>query len=252
MIKENLSIVVGAKGLIGTTLCKKLKERGDYLISLDINNINSNFISKLKKKNLQNINIFFTQIYNDKNSNEKKSNNAKLSLLQYRNKIISSWVNSDSSQFLKAINNQICLPDQFLKRIIFYLNNNNYRKNIIFFGSVYEKTRMLEYFYKNKFFFFKHPAYSISKRALVSYQNFLCDMFFDKNIFINTISPGVVERNQKNWFVRHLRKLTPITHSLVSVEEIANIAIYLTNNNLQSSAIHNQVIYADRGTTVNL
>ena len=111
---------------------------------------------------------------------------------------------------------------------------------------------MLEYFYKNKFFFFKHPAYSISKRALGSYQNFLCDMFFDKNIFINTISPGVVERNQKNWFVRHLRKLTPISHSLVSVVEIVNIAIYLTNNNLQSSAIHNQVIYADRGTTVNL
>ena len=86
MIKENLSIVVGAKGLIGATLCKKLKERGDYLISLDIDNINSNFISKLKKKNLKNINIFFTQIYNDKNSNEKKLNNAKLSLLQYRNK----------------------------------------------------------------------------------------------------------------------------------------------------------------------
>jgi NAD(P)-dependent dehydrogenase (short-subunit alcohol dehydrogenase family) len=243
-----LSIVVGSKGVIGSAICNSLKKRGDILIKVDLNTELMDIIYKQKKK-FRNLNIIFAQIFKDTQSISKKINNKKLSLSQYRKKIISSWLKSDSTEYLKAIENQICFVDDLLKKIFFIFKNDAYRTNIIFFGSNFEKKQMLENFHKNKFFFFKHPAYSVSKKALIAYQSFLSDMFFDKNIYINTISLGVVERNQKNEFVKFIKQKTPINHSLINASEIIDIVLFLTNNyNLKkTSSIHNQVIYADRG-----
>jgi NAD(P)-dependent dehydrogenase (short-subunit alcohol dehydrogenase family) len=245
---KTLSIVVGSKGLIGSAICKSLKKRGDILIKVEFDTELIDIIYKLKKKKFTNLNIIFAQIFKETKSTSKKINNKKFSLFQYRKKIISSWLKSESSEYLKAIENQICFVDDFLKKIFFNFKNDMYRKNILFFGSNFEKKQMLEYFHKNKFFFFKHPAYSVSKKALIAYQNFLCDMFFDKNIYINTISPGVIERNQKNEFVNFIKKKTPINSTLIDIPEITDIVLFLTSNNsIKKSSINNQIIYADRG-----
>ena len=245
---KTLSIVIGSKGLIGSAICKNLKNRGDFLIKVEFNTELKDIIYKLKKKKFRDLNIIFAQIFKERENTSKKINNNKLSLFQYRKRIISSWLKSDSKEYLKAIENQICFIDDFLKKIFSNFKNDACRTNIIFFGSIFEKKQMLEYFHKANFFFFKHPAYSVSKKALIAYQNFLCDMFFDKNIYINTISPGVIERNQKNEFVNFLKKKTPINHTLIEISEVMDIVLFLTSNNsIKKSSINNQIIYADRG-----
>jgi hypothetical protein len=265
-----LSIIFGAKGLLGSELYCQLKKRGDILIALDkgpdserieeseyldINDTKYNRIQdQILTNNYSSLNIFFSQMYTEKvNDNLKDLKNADLSEIEYRDEIISSWINSDSDEFLEAIKNQICFVDDFLKKINKCLNNDSYRKNIIFFGSVFEKNNALfSGFYKNENFFFKHPAYLTAKKSLVAYQSFLTDMFFNKNIFINMISPGVLERDQKNNFTAWVREKTPISKSLVTVSEIVNIALFLSDVNHSSAAIHNQIIYADRGWSSNI
>ena len=64
-------------------------------------------------------------MYIEKNpSNSSNIKNANLSPLNYRNKIIDSWVNSDPGEIIKAIKNQILFIDGFLKKIINHINDN--------------------------------------------------------------------------------------------------------------------------------
>ncbi|QDD01769.1 SDR family oxidoreductase [Candidatus Methylopumilus planktonicus] len=265
-----LSIILGAKGLLGSELYTQIKKRGDIVVALDkgsdseridkseyvdINDLKSNQIhDQISKNNYNAINIFFAQMYTEKaNASLKKIKNTDLTEMEYRNEIISSWINSDSDEFLEAMKNQICFADDFLKKLNECLGNDCYRKNIIFFGSVFEKNSfLLSGFFKNENFFFKHPAYFTAKKSLVAYQSFLADIFLNKNIYINTISPGVLERSQENNFANWIRQKTPISKSLVTVSEVVNIALFLSDLNGRASAIHNQIIYADRGWSSNV
>jgi hypothetical protein len=263
---KNISIIFGAKGLIGSELYNKLKIRGDNVVAVDIKKLSGGgvikkkdyinldgidyhrFLKKLKNEKYNFLNLFFLQMYIEKNpSNSSNIKNANLSPLNYRNKIIDSWVNSDPGEIIKAIKNQILFIDGFLKKIINHINDNTCKKNIIFFGSIFQKIKLLNLFYKNENFFFKNPAYVMSKKTLEAYQSFLSDLFFYKNTYINTISPGVIENGQTNGFIKHIKSETPISQSLVSVSEIVSIALFLSDMVNSSSAIHNQNIYADRG-----
>ena len=83
---KNISIIFGAKGLIGSELYNKLKIRGDNVVAVDIKKFSGGggvikkkdyikldgvdyhrFLKKLKNEKYNFLNLFFLQIYIEKN-----------------------------------------------------------------------------------------------------------------------------------------------------------------------------------------
>jgi NAD(P)-dependent dehydrogenase (short-subunit alcohol dehydrogenase family) len=257
-------LLFGANGFIGSAILSHMKENGYRVHGFDIGSesvsselcdsycsvLSYSYTQHLKdivaKETLGDIYAIFANSYCEETIRRAPCFNIPTNATtQERKDFIDAWVRSSSDHFAYAIEKQIGFIDLTLKKIITTIDQAE-KLHIIFFGSAFsEHNQLLKYFSKLDSIVFKHPAYYLTKKALLSYQRFLVDLFYGKGIQVNSILPGVLERGQADRFANSIRRATAFQNKLVTLNEVLMLTAFLASP--KSSGIHGQAIVIDNG-----
>jgi NAD(P)-dependent dehydrogenase (short-subunit alcohol dehydrogenase family) len=224
-LKGQVAIVTGALGLLGKEHCKALSDAGATVVVADLNETASKkFASTLSndsigkdldvtnKESVEELRDFilvnFGQIdvlVNNAAVNDMfESPKAAVIESKFENYSLELWEKS------LIVN----LTGAFLCSQIFGIEMIKKRKgSIINIASTYGIVAPDQSLYKNpkgKQKFYKPPAYSTTKGALISFTKYLAAYWGKKNVRVNSLSPGGVENEQDDYFIKQYSKRTPL------------------------------------------
>lgn len=219
------AIVTGALGLIGKQHCLALAEAGANVVVCDINE--ENCIAFAKELPTESIGLAFDI------TNKQQVEKAK-------QKILEKFKNIDILVNNAAINDMVENPvslleeskfenyplDLFRKVIdvnvtgIFICSQvfgaemaKQNKGSIINIASTYGIVAPDQSLYlkpDGSRLFYKSPAYPTAKGAVIAFTRFLAAYWGEKNVRVNTLSPGGVENNQAEFFIDNYSKRTPL------------------------------------------
>ena len=91
----------------------------------------------------------------------------------------------------------------------------------------------------------KPVDYSVTKHGVIGLTKYLATYFADKNIRINSISPGGVYTNQPKGFVKRLSKLIPMNR-MANIDEYKGSIVFLCSNASSYMTGHNLIVDGGR------
>ena len=224
-LKNKTAIVTGALGLIGKEHCRALSEAGANVIAADLDyqktidlasEIGSNSIgafldvtdktsiTSVKEKAVRKFgsidilvnNAAINDMFEDPKAVKEKS--------LFENYPLELWQKS-----LDVNLTGVFLCSQILGA---EMARQNYG-SIINIASTYGITAPNQDLYKDengRQEFYKPPAYSATKGAVIMFTKYLSAYWGNKNVRVNALSPGGVENNQDEFFVKKYSENTPL------------------------------------------
>jgi len=253
-LENKVAVVTGGCGLLGKEHCKALADAGASVVVADtdetkcrtfamqmgsqhmglgmnVTNINSLRIAKERiLKKYETIDI----LVNNAAINDMFENPAAAAeQSKFENYPIDLWD--------KSI--QVNITGVFLcSQVLGSIMADKKRGSIINIASTYGMVAPDQSIYKNEAGhqrFYKSVSYPVTKGAVISFTKFLASYWGDKNVRVNTLSPGGVENNQDSYFVSNYSKRTllkrmaaPTDYKGAIVFLASDASSYMTGANL--------------------
>ncbi|MGE5798409.1 MAG: SDR family oxidoreductase [Ignavibacteria bacterium] len=224
-LENKVAVVTGALGLLGKNHCIALSEAGAKIVVTDLDDekcrefsktlspgslgIGADITNNDSVKNLYNIVLQnFNQIdilVNNAAINDMFENPAAAAeLSMFENYPLSLWQKSlDVNLTGTFLCSQIIGTEMAKKR----------KGSIINIASTYGITAPDQSIYKKEDgtqAFYKSAAYPVTKGAIISFTKFLAAYWGNKGVRVNSLSPGGVENNQEEFFIKNYSARTPL------------------------------------------
>ncbi len=224
-LKNKVAIVTGALGLIGKNHCAALSEAGANVVVCDLDKnrceefsktlseesigigtdiTKKESVQKLKEQVLEKFNRIDILVNNAAINDMFENPQAASELSKFENYPLDLWQ--------KSID--VNITGMFLcsQNIGSYMSENR-NGSIINVASTYGVVAPDQSLYKTpdgNQNFYKSAAYPVTKGAVISFTRFLAAYWGKKGIRVNTLTPGGVENNQDEYFIKNYSSKTPL------------------------------------------
>lgn len=224
-LTNKVAVVTGALGLLGKHHCIALSEAGANVVVADMDeNECRKFALELETRSIglsinvtdkKSINEAFNKILAEYGKIDILVNNAAINDMvedPKTNSELSRFENYPLEYWERSLN--VNITGAFLCSQIFGKHMAEKRSgSIINIASTYGIVAPDQNLYKDKNgfqYFFKPPAYSVTKAALIALTKYLAAYWGEKGVRVNALSPGGVFNNQDEYFVEKYSAKTPL------------------------------------------
>jgi NAD(P)-dependent dehydrogenase (short-subunit alcohol dehydrogenase family) len=253
-LKNKIAIVTGATGLLGRHHCYALSEAGATVIVCDLHKKKSKEFAeelsndsvgyKLDVTNLDSVETVKDKVMKKYGKIDILINNAAINdkfedktstyeLSKFENYPLDLW----QSSFNVNVTGTFLCCQIFGKEMA-----EKGKGSIINIASTYGIVAPKQSLYKDKDkkqVFYKTPSYPATKGAVLSLTRFLASYWGEKNVRVNSLSPGGVESGQDKYFIKNYSDNTPLNRMAFPTDYKGAIVFlasdassYMTGSNL--------------------
>ena len=258
-------VITGAMGLIGKKISEVLAINKVNVIMLDIKNKQD----IIKIKNYHYIKRYLNYLKCDVSNEKSLKKVSKIIFKRYKkidvlinaaaitdaverkdkdkvkNSMFENFTTKDwNRSILGNLNSMFLCSQIFGKEMIKFKNGS-----IINFSSTYGIVGPDQSIYTNKYkqnLFYKNPAYPTAKGAVISFTKYLAAYWGHKGIRVNCISPGGIQNNQSNLFIKKYSSKT-LLGRMANVEDVIGVIKLLCSD--ESNYITGSNLVVDGGWT---
>jgi NAD(P)-dependent dehydrogenase (short-subunit alcohol dehydrogenase family) len=264
MLQDKVVVITGGAGLLGKEFSKSvIKEHGKVIIA-DINEESANsFILEINELYPNSSIMFHYLDITSKDSIETLINNVSKKYGK-----INAWVNNAYPK-IKSMNSN---TKREYSNSFFDVNYNDFCESVsINVGSVFLCSQRISSLFIGQGFgniinissiygliaprFEVYEGtgmtmpvdYAVNKSAINHFTRYLAKLFKNKNIRVNTLSPGGIFNNQPNTFVDSYKELS-LNKGMLESKDICGALVFLLSDN--STFVNGQNIIVDDGWTL--
>lgn len=224
-LNDKVAIVTGALGLIGKNHCQALADAGANVVVCDLDELKcKDFASSLSTKSLG-VGVDITSKSSVENLRDKTLKEfGKIDILINNAAINDMFENPQAAAEQSMFENyplkmwqkslDVNITGTFLCSQVIGTDMAKAGKgSIINVASTYGLVGPDQSIYKKpdgSQSFYKSPAYPATKGAIVNFTRFLAAYWGNKGVRVNTLTPGGVENNQDEYFVKNYSSKTPL------------------------------------------
>jgi len=224
-LTNKIAIVTGALGLLGKNHCHALSEAGANVVVVDLDENNcKSFAESLTTKSIG-VACDITNVDSIKKLKETALKTfGKIDILVNNAAINDMFENPTAAAEQSKFENyplelwqkslDVNLTGTFLcSQILGSEMAKAGKGSIINIASTYGIVAPNQSIYKKENgeqSFYKSAAYPVTKGAIISFTRFLAAYWGNKGVRVNTLSPGGVENNQEEYFLKNYSQATPL------------------------------------------
>lgn len=237
-LKNKTVVITGGGGLLGKMHAEAVREAGGTAILTDVINDKDCFYMDVTNKN--SIEDFVSNL----NKVDVLINNAALNPKMSTKDETNKFEDFDLDKWNKSL--QVNLTGAFLCSQVFINKMIKDKTN----GVVINVSSDLGVIAPNQTIYeddVKPVDYSVTKHGIIGLTKYLSTYFANKNIRVNSISPGGVYTNQSDDFVERLSKLIPMGR-MANKDEYKGAIVFLCSE--ASSYMNGHNLILDGGRTV--
>ena len=248
-LDEQVVLITGGCGRIGSALTDELLRKGYKVIIGDVNK--KNLIKLNKKINSSNLGIFVGDLTSKKNIDKFISFGLKKfkkidSLIHCSYPKSKKWGSGfekiNESSLKEDLYNQLGATIILIQSIIKYFLKKK-KGNLILFSSIQGiRSPKFEHYLNLKM---NSPIeYSAIKSGIISISQYLAKYYKNKNIRINSISSGGIKNNQPKLFIKRYKKSCN-SKGLLDASDLSGLVLFLLSS--ESDYITGQNLVIDDG-----
>lgn len=251
--KENLTIITGACGQLGSELSKSYAENGFTVCVTDIDENDCEELTKELKKISDRNHLFFPVDITSEDSVsrlidhlETNDMSANILINNAGVAVFSDFSDRTKEEFMKVTEVNLFGTFNCINQISKHMVNNNVEGSIVNIGSVYGEVSSDPKIYtdcaRNN-----SEVYSATKAGIIQMTKYFAVHLANNNIRVNCVSPGGIFNDQGHDFVQNYSERTP-KGRMAEPQEIVKAIIYLSDNS-NSSYINGHNLIVDGGLT---
>ncbi len=224
-LEDKVAVVTGALGLLGKNHCYALSEAGANVIVVDLKENNCKIFAESLTTESTGVGCDIVEIESVKSLKETILKDfGKIDILVNNAAINDMFENPTAAAEQSKFENypldlwqkslDVNLTGTFLcSQILGSEMAKAGSGSIINIASTYGIVAPNQSIYKKENgeqSFYKSAAYSVTKGAIISFTRFLAAYWGDKGVRVNTLSPGGIENNQEEYFLKNYSQATPL------------------------------------------